>query len=175
MEFRDLLVSQDHKVRLAYQDILVRKAVKDLRDKMAALVWMASLDHRDQRVTGETEAIGVNLDEMELVFQVHPDPLDNLDKLFIVILKIMMKLKEQGLRVGLVFLVKQDSQAQWDRKVIEENLVHQAMPLREKKENLDLFLDLMETHITLVDWQAKRVREGILDQSDLLVQLDLLV
>jgi len=30
----------------------------------------------------------VNLDEMELVFQVHPAPLDNLDKLFIVMLKM---------------------------------------------------------------------------------------
>lgn len=34
------------RVSLAYQDFLVRKAVRDLREKMASLVWMASLDHR---------------------------------------------------------------------------------------------------------------------------------
>lgn len=162
-------------VSLAFQDFLVRKAARDLREKMANLVWMASLDHRDQGATRETEVTGVNLVEMELDFQVHPAPLDHLDKLFIVILKIMMKLEDQGLRVGLVFLVKQDSQAQWDQRVTEEILVHQAMALRGRKENPDLFLDLMETHFTMVDRQAKRVREGFLDQSDLLVQLDLLV
>lgn len=128
-------MTQDHKVRLAYQDCLVRKEVRDLREKMASLVWMASLDHRDQGATRETEVIGVNLVEMEMDFQVHPAPLDHLDKLIIIILKIMMKLDDQGLGVGLVFLVKQDSQAQWDQRVTEENLDHQAMALRGRKEN----------------------------------------
>lgn len=140
---------QDHKVCLVSQDFLVRKAVRGLREKMANLVWMASLDHRDRRATRETEATGVNLVEMELDFKVHPAPLDHLDKLFMVILKIMME--EQDLGVGLVFLVKQDSQAHRDQRVTEENLVHQATALRVRKENPDLFLDLMETHFTMVD------------------------
>lgn len=41
-------------------------------------------------------------------------------------------------------------------KNLNGSLLQHYFVCREKKENLDLFLDLMETHITLVDWQAKR-------------------
>lgn len=118
---------------------------------MVFLVQMASLDHRDQRATKESEATGVNLVEMDMVIQANQALLDHLDRLFIATLNIMMKLEERGLRVVLVFLAKQDSQAQWDQRVTEVSLVFQAMTLRGRKENLDLFLDLMEIHFTLVD------------------------
>lgn len=89
--------------------------------------WTASLDLRDQRVTGVTEESGVNQVEMELDFQAHLAHLVHQDKSstgHLATRMVLVAMWDQ--RDHLVYLVKLDSLALLDQRVTEETLGFQA-------------------------------------------------